>query len=36
MEEIQNKFNELSIEELNIDGGVENVCDSNEVTEQGE
>ena len=36
MEEIQNKFNELSIEELNIDGGIENVCNTDEITEQGE
>ena len=34
--EIQTTFNNEKIEELNIDGGVENVYDKNEITKQGE
>lgn len=36
MDEIQTTFNESSLEELNIEGGVENVYNKNEVTEQRE
>ena len=34
--EIKTTFNNEKIEELNIDGGVENVYDKNEITKQGE
>lgn len=33
MEEVQNKFNQETIESLNVDGGVENVCSKDEFAE---